>query len=432
MSISVPNHRLAFPAGLIAAGLVLILVLTLFPYDLRLQPWAAAFAARFEFRLINNPLDFLTNILLFMPLGAGVGAWLAAGNKDGRHHWLVAALAAAVLSAGIECVQVLLPSRSPTSADILANTLGLLAGMRCWRSIAHNLDKARARLMGALKLPVLVGLLLLHAVVVALMFRTLDEGASIANWAPSYGLQCGNEATGDRPWHGRISTLLIWDRAVAPGEVDPPSPDGLLGRYDLSGPADQQEIAGRLPAFTWIGGGRADSTEGAALGEYHWLSAPGAGRALNRALMATGQFTISLRCATADTGQTGPGRIVSLSRDPYRRNLTVGQDANDLVVRLRTPFTGPNGIHPELTVPGVFADLKWRTLTVTYDGNVLMVRDGQGGILGRHELRYAAVVCRWPLQYHEADAFGYKVLFWGSVGLPGLLLAGLLLRRTWR
>jgi len=45
-------------------------------------------------------------------------------------------------------------------------------------------------------------------------------------------------------------------------------------------------------------------------------------------------LTLSTTVATADTAQTGPGRIVSLSSDPYYRNFTLGQR--------NSPTFGPN------------------------------------------------------------------------------------------
>jgi hypothetical protein len=63
---------------------------------------------------------------------------------------------------------------------------------------------------------------------------------------------------------------------------------------------------------------------------------------------------VLLDVTPASAGQRGPARILSLSEDPLRRNLTVAQDRDALVVRLRTTASTPNGT-PEVRVPGVFA-----------------------------------------------------------------------------
>jgi hypothetical protein len=411
---------------LTVASLVLVLVTTLFPYDPRPTPWAEAFEARFFFGLMTNPVDFLLNLLLFVPLGMGAGAWFNCSDRGGRLPRVLLVLAAFVLSAGVECVQVILPSRYPASADILANTLGFLAGMLWSGTGASILCGAVLRVNTRLKWPVLGSLAVLHLIFSVFLFREAERRSSLADWDDSHTLQCGNEATADRPWNGWVNRLRIWDRVVGPTETAAKAEEGLIGHYEFAGPGDLADRAGGLPGFTWRGmPSPIGETPGVDLAASHWLISEGAGEVLTRSIMESGTFSISVRCVTADTGQTGPARIVSLSADPYNRNFTLGQEGGDLVVRLRTPFTGANGNDPALTVPGVLADRGWRTVTVTYDGNGINVRGGQGEMLGRMELRYAGALCRGFIRFNEADQVGYKVVFWILVLVPGIVLAGL-------
>jgi hypothetical protein len=46
----------------------------------------------------------------------------------------------------------------------------------------------------------------------------------------------------------------------------------------------------------------------------------------------------------------------------------LGQEGEDLIIRVRTPQTGLNGTMPELAVPDVFSDQEKHNLVVTYDG----------------------------------------------------------------
>ncbi len=416
--------------ALTLASLVLVLVPTLFPYDPQPGIWTAAFEARFVFSLISSPVDFLSNILLFIPLGAGAATWLVSRNRSGWLSWVPVILGAITLSVSIECVQVLLPSRNPSSADIFANTLGMLVGMRWGRTGARILCIGGSRLLNSLTLPVLGVLLLIHVVGVFFLFRTAEERSAITNWDVSYPLQCGNEATANRPWKGRLRELRIWDRVMDPASPDSNPTEGLLCHYELAGPDDRGDQTGHLPEFHWQGTPpAAPASPGVSLAAGHWLSSPGAGKKLSQGLQDTGHFTIRLRCATADTGQTGPARIVSLSRDPYHRNFTLGQAGRDLVVRLRTPLTGENGTQLELNIPGVFADGGWQTLTVTYDGKAVAVTDGQGQTLGKLELFYGGVLGGTAIKINEDDQFGYKAVFWSVVWAPAILLAVLMGRR---
>lgn len=267
--------RIALTLG----GLVLVLVLTLFPYDPQPGIWNAAFEARFVFSLISNPIDFLVNILLFVPLGAGVATWMVSCNRSGWLSWVPVTLGAITLSVCIECAQVLLPSRNPSSADIFANTLGMLVGMRWGRTGARTLCIGGSRLLNSLTLPVLGLLLLLHVVGVFFLFRTAEERSAIANWDVSYPLQCGNEATANRPWKGRLRELRIWDRVMDPALNEANPTEGLICHYELAGPHDLADQTGKLPEFRWQGTPPAASASpGVFLAAGNWLSSPAAGR----------------------------------------------------------------------------------------------------------------------------------------------------------
>ncbi len=64
------------------------------------------------------------------------------------------------------------------------------------------------------------------------------------------------------------------------------------------------------------------------------------------------EITIEAWLKPADSRQGGPARIVSLSRDPYHRNFTLGQERGGYDVRLRTTTTGENGKRPSLGAGG--------------------------------------------------------------------------------
>lgn len=57
----------------------------------------------------------------------------------------------------------------------------------------------------------------------------------------------------------------------------------------------------------------------------------------------TGRLEIMLRVRPLLTRQSGPARILSVSDDGFDRNVLMGQQGDDLVVRLRTPPAGASG-----------------------------------------------------------------------------------------
>lgn len=94
--------------------------------------------------------------------------------------------------------------------------------------------------------------------------------------------------------------------------------------------------------------------------------------------------------------QSGPARIVTISRDAHLRNLTLAQEDDDLVLRLRSEETDLNGLRdgePVARVADVFRAATW----VAID---LQIRPGQLAIAvdGRQRLRAelpAAVLGTW-------------------------------------
>jgi glycopeptide antibiotics resistance protein len=101
--------------GLLAAWLVATLLATLAPFwPLRSAPRTFAAASRL------GPLDFVLNIVLFLPCGVLLAML---GRRTST-----AMAAAALLSLAVESAQMWIPHRYPSQLDVLANALGALLG----------------------------------------------------------------------------------------------------------------------------------------------------------------------------------------------------------------------------------------------------------------------------------------------------------------
>jgi VanZ family protein len=83
---------------------------------------------------VESRSDWLSNILLFIPLGFLIAGWLAVDRP--RRAVAIAVLAipavSAALSAAIEFVQVYFPSRTVSSRDVVAETIGGAIGGVAW------------------------------------------------------------------------------------------------------------------------------------------------------------------------------------------------------------------------------------------------------------------------------------------------------------
>ena len=86
---------------------------------------------------------------------------------------------------------------------------------------------------------------------------------------------------------------------------------------------------------------------------------------LLEACRKSNQLTVEAVLTPAHLKQVGPARIVSFSLDPYQRNFTLGQQGNQLILRLRTPNTGKNGMKPETKLCRIEAD-KPQHVVVSY------------------------------------------------------------------
>ena len=98
------------------------------------------------------------------------------------------------------------------------------------------------------------------------------------------------------------------------------------------------------------------------------------------AASAAEMLEIALVIRPLSATQSGPARILTMSRDAHMRNLTLAQEDDDLVLRLRTADTDLNGLlggEPFARVHDVFDGAGWvaidlrirpRQLTITVDG----------------------------------------------------------------
>jgi hypothetical protein len=101
-------------------------------------------------------------------------------------------------------------------------------------------------------------------------------------------------------------------------------------------------------------------------------------RRLVDAIKRSESVTIEAWVTPANTQQTGPARMVSLSKNPSERNFTLGQDKNAYDVRLRTESTDRNGNPSTASRPGV---VKQQLTHVAYtrdaDGATRLFVDGE-------------------------------------------------------
>ena len=97
------------------------------------------------------------------------------------------------------------------------------------------------------------------------------------------------------------------------------------------------------------------------------------------AAMRTQALDLFLRFRSSVTEQTGPARLLTLSRDTFERNLMVGQEGRDLVIRVRLPGTDENGLidkRPVARLSNMFPTADWVDLRISIAQERLLITLG--------------------------------------------------------
>lgn len=104
---------------------------------------------------------------------------------------------------------------------------------------------------------------------------------------------------------------------------------------------------------------------------------PNIGETLRDAFMASNTWSLMVDFETRGLDQQGPARILSFSRDAGNRNFTLGQQGDQLVLRLRTPATGKNAIQPEVTLLRLQANTRYRVVLTYTSDTLTLFHNGQ-------------------------------------------------------
>lgn len=411
-------------------GLLLILYTTLFPFDILFSHQHPNFA----FNLIepNMVIDYSRNILLFIPFSFGLTHLLSQRTKILRQIVIATViLIGACLSTTVEILQLFIVGRDPSLADILNNTIGTVCGLL----IFYWGGKKLLSYLSRLSVKLLAVIVIVYYLVFAFAFLSLSKATGLDNWDPTFPLILGNELSGDRPWQGTISNLQIADYPFSAQEIeqvfDGETVDSLIAFYPLNSVTSLADQTHQQPDLIWHDSPPAANQEtGVELDAKHWLLSRTPATDLSRRLASSSQFTLSALVTTANQYQTGPARIVSLSTDVFHRNLTIGQDGTDLIIRLRTPATGDDGSQPELDVPDVFADNQPHQLIIIYDGLTLNTYIDSFDRFYSFKLiphitifRYLSPLIDWRIRLSSNFLLAYRAFYYALIFIPlGFLL----------
>jgi hypothetical protein len=305
--------------------------------------------------------DVLGNLVLFAPFGLALR----------RHSSASVLLLALVLSTTIEAAQLWLP-RVTSPFDVVANVAGAALG----RAVAARFPSFELRGSRPLATAALVATAIGVGWIASA--RPTIGPNDLSNWE-RFPLVIGNEANGDRPWRGTVAQLWVYDRAIDSAQL--PDAETQPAAWSAGGPVLWMRFA--APARARIDGPRGPSEiawqppadqamqlagDGLRIGGGRWqLPDAVAGHVYER-LVATHEFSVAGRVRPEDLTLAGPARILSLSIDSQHRDFTLGQQLRNVVLRVRTPQTGPNGTNPPVETHDEPLTGELQTLVASFAG----------------------------------------------------------------
>lgn len=272
-------------AGAWLAGVVLWATLT--PFLPRPEPWHLTLSPP------SRILEAGGNLLLFMPLAFVFGRRLVADAAKRR-----TVLAAGVVLAGacllVEGAQVFVEGRLVSPYDSVFNISGAWLGLGV--GVVTGTSGARVRRITGRAFSVLLALTYVGILgLLAVRLPAAVAGLELRGWDADYLVRAADELGGGRAYRGEVSTARICAGA-GPEEVCVSDGAAAGARRELVGTAERTQL-----------------------------------------------LRIEARVRSASDRQYGPTRIVTFSSGVSRRNVTLGQSGDDLVLRLRTPVGGVNG-----------------------------------------------------------------------------------------
>ena len=365
-----PDEPRARPhAGDARVALTLLAIVVVF---VTLYPFGFVRTSEVYFRDLKQSLrDPFDVYLPVHALPAMLGVWLMLASRAWRRRWLPAVIVCLALLA-LEGVQTGVSRRHARAGDLGVQWIGAALGVWLWPLAL----RAGAVLVRFRRTAWALVLVMWTALACTVVVRG-QMGHRIENWEP-FPFMLGNEYEGQRPWSGVIHTAGIYagaiDQARAAVMTGAPiaSEEGLAARevfapsmiYDLAqGPGDLGTVG-----FDLRTKGIVYSERGLELDEGRYAQGQRPASEITEAVTDTGGVTIEVECTPTTTEQFGPARLVTLSKGLDFRNITLAQEGDSAVLRVRTRRAGRNGADIAIEWPGVFRAGQRVHLIVTTTG----------------------------------------------------------------
>lgn len=173
-----------------------------------------------------------------------------------------------------------------------------------------------------------------------------------------------------------LAHALLTSASSAQGRID----RDLVALYRF-GSVERGSIANAAKGkgdLTLKAGKLKSANDAVLVGKDSRLQTEGPAQAVIDGCRASNELTIEAWLKPDNTKQSGPARIVSISKDTSNRNITLGQDGDKFDVRLRTTKTSGNGLPSVSTNPGVVQTERTHVVyTRSRDGRAVIYVNGK-------------------------------------------------------
>lgn len=353
--------------------LFLILYFTLTPFEFSLKKISLEKWLDIALNNPTDPIDIIANIVLFIPLGTSSYSLLRKliGQRP-VFAFFQSILFATTTSFLIELFQLNSSERIPTFSDIIFNTIGGLIGAFICCLYCDSLHKIfRKNIVNI----VIISLCILYFSNIYMGLLDSVDKTRIKSWDTNYPLTIGNNPTGDCPWRGKISDVMIFNSVLEEKEIaklfknkkivltDYPS---LLAYYPLKN-GGFSDLAHQNSSLIWKGNSiQKTSTQLVEIDENSWLQSKNAVTSISHKVEISSEFTLSVVIFPKYSDDFAT--ILALSGDSMHSNLVLGIEKNQLLIRIRTPLSGDSGKKPELVLSNFHQNFERQHLIIIYDG----------------------------------------------------------------
>lgn len=426
---------------IIIASLAGIFFLTLYPFEFSAHTILAPGRSPFLLGTANKgggTLDVILNIFLFLPFGFG----LAARLRGKAVTWLSALfytwVAGALLSYFIEFLQIYISARDSGWEDVFSNSTGAALGCLIFGMVGGTVLRGLANAERVIEawLPPRRAVLIISVLFICWLFYStyLQKKSHFETWNQDSFLVFGNDATGRRPWRGKLFRIEIWNRGLSSasaqsltgGDALHSGIDSPLASFDFASlPPRQDNAALLIPLSSAMM--RDPQHEEDSFGGLPLIASSRPVSDLIADLQHTNQFSVRV-VFTPDDISDAHGRIVSISALSGIPDMFVGQSDEDLFFWFRNELSvkrpGLAWDISKLLAPG-----RPRDLLFSFDGSDLrLYADGR-----KLQDRYwgpGTALASLIRHVKQGELNGYRYIFYAVIFVPIGWLVAMAARRT--